>query len=389
MLPKEVKRMAATLESFRALIENSSDAIFLVNAETEITYANAATAKVLGYQPEELLGRNGLDLVHPQDRDHSGRALKEVLAKPQRPLQMHARVRRKNGEWCWVESTASNLLHEPYVEAIVLNSREISARRAAEEERQRHAEELARSNAELQAFAHSVAHDLNEPLRTISSFTEILVRKARLDPSNKEIADFIVDGVRRMSTLVDDLLASASYGFKDSPERVELKQTAQQAMQNLRRALTASGATITIEPLPVVQNNASDLTRVFQNLMSNAVKYRSEAPVKIRITAERYGPDWIIKVHDNGIGIAPEHQQRVFRLFTRLHTHQVPGAGIGLAICKKIVEGRGGTIWVESEPGAGSTFCFTIAAANADAEKRVATEAGKRPHRIGAKRAEA
>lgn len=152
--------MAATLEGFRALIENSPDAIFLVNAETEIMYASASTATVLGYQPEELLGRNGLELVHPQDRDHSGRALQEVLAKPQRPLQMHARVRRKNGEWCWVESTASNLLHEPYVQAIVLSSREIGARRAAEEERQRHAQELARSNAELQTFAQNVAHDL-------------------------------------------------------------------------------------------------------------------------------------------------------------------------------------------------------------------------------------
>ena len=359
--------MAATLEAFRALIENSSDAIFLVNAETEIMYASASTARILGYQPEELLGRNGLELVHPQDRDHSGRALQEVLAKPQRPLQMHARVRRKNGEWCWVESTASNLLHEPYVRAIVLTSREIGARRAAEEERQRHAEELARSNAELQTFAQNVAHDLREPLRTISALTALLARKAQLAPGDKEIAELVVDGVRRMSTLLEHLLASASYGFKDSPERVELKQAAQQAMQNLRQDLAANGATVTIEPLPSVRGNEADLIRVFQNLMSNAVKYRSAAPVKIRITAESYGPDWIIKVHDNGIGMAPEDQHRVFGLFTRLHTHEIPGAGIGLAVCKKIVEARGGAIWVESEPGAGSTFCFTIGAANTEA----------------------
>ena len=355
--------MTTTLEGYRALVENSSDAIFLVNAETEIMYANASTANVLGYKPEELLGRNGLELVHPQDRDHSGRALKEVLAKPQRPLQMHARVRRKDGEWCWMESTASNLIHEPSVQAIVLNSREISARRAAEEERQRHAEELARSNEELQAFAHSAAHDLREPLRTISALTELLLRKGQPDPADKEIADFIVAGVQRMSRLVDDLLASASYGFKDSADRVELKQAAQQAMANLRQALASSGATITMEPLPTVQGSECDLIRVFQNLISNALKYRSEAPVKIRITAERYGPDWIVRIHDNGIGIASEHHQRVFGLFTRLHSYEIPGAGIGLAVCKKIIEQRGGTIWVESQPGAGSTFCFTIAAA--------------------------
>ena len=355
--------MTATLEGYRALIENSSDAIFLVNAETEIMYASPSTAKVLGYQPEELLGRNGLELVHPQDRDQSGRALQEVLAKPQRPLQMHARVRRKDGEWCWVESTASNLLHEPSVQAIVLNSREISARRAAEEERQRHAEELARCNVELQAFAHNVAHDLKEPLRTISAFTQLLVRKGQHYPGDKEIEDFIVAGVKRMSRLVDDLLASASYGFKDSADRVELKQAAQQAIENLKQALASSGATITVERLPAVQGSECDLIRVFQNLIGNAVKYRKEAPVEIRITAERYGPDWIVRIHDNGIGIAPEHHQRIFGLFTRLHTHEIPGAGIGLAVCKKIIEERGGTIWVESQPGAGSTFCFTIAAA--------------------------
>jgi PAS domain S-box-containing protein len=350
---------ATTLDGFRALIENSSDAIFLVNAKTEIMYASPSTVKVLGYQPEELLGRNGLELVHPQDREHSSQALKDVIAKPQSPLQMHARVRRKDGEWCWVESTASNLLHEPRVQAIVLNSREIGATRVAEEERQRHSEELARSNAELQAFAHNVAHDLREPLRSISAFTQLLIRKAPLDPVNRQFADFIVDGVSRMTTLLEGLLASASYGFKGALERVEMEWAARRAMQNLAEAIASSAADITIETLPAVQANECDAIRLFQNLISNAVKYRSAAPIVIRITAERSGPDWVIKIHDNGIGIPPEHHHRVFGLFTRLHNHEVPGAGIGLAVCKKIVEEQGGTIWVESESGSGSTFCFS------------------------------
>jgi len=357
----------ATLEGFRALIENSSDAILLVNKQTEIMYASASTAKILGYQPEELLGRNGLDLVHPQDRDHSDRALKEVLAQPHCPSQTSARVRRKDGEWCWVENTASNMLHEPSIQAIVLTAREIGARRAADEERQRYTEELARSNAELRAFACNVAHDLKEPLRTISLLTSMLVRKAQLEPADKEIADLIVDGAERMSKLLDYLLASASYGFKDSLERVELRLAARQAMENLRKDLTASSAMVTIQSLPAVQGNMPDLIRLFQNLISNAVKYRSAAPVEIRVSAEQYGSDWIVRVHDNGIGIAKEHHRDVFGRFTRLHTREIPGEGIGLAVCKKIVEGRGGTIWVESEPGAGSTFCFTIAAAKEDA----------------------
>jgi|SRR5579864_8259951 len=350
---------ATTLDGFRALIENSSDAIFLVNTKTEIMYASPSTAKVLGYQPEELVGRNGLELVHPQDREQSTKALKEVIAKPQSPLQMHARVRRKDGEWCWVESTASNLLNEPHVQAIVLNSREISARRAAEEERQRHSDELARSNAELQSFAHNVAHDLREPLRTIESFTQLLIRKAPLDPDNRQFADFIVESVIRMTTLLEELLASASYGLRGALDRVELESAARKAMQNLTEAIASSGASITIGTLPAVQANESDAIRLFQNLISNAVKYRSAAPLEICIAAERSGPGWIIRVRDNGIGIAKKHHRHVFGLFTRLHSHKAPGAGIGLAVCRKIVEERGGRIWVESKPGAGSTFCFS------------------------------
>jgi chemotaxis family two-component system sensor kinase Cph1 len=199
-----------------------------------------------------------------------------------------------------------------------------------------------------------------------------LVRKAKLGPEEKEFAHFIVNGVSRMTTLLENLLASASYGFKGALDRVEMEEAARQAMQNLREAITSSAAVITVDPLPAVQANECDLIRLFQNLIGNAVKYRSKAPAEIRITAQRSGPDWVIKIHDNGIGIPKEHHQRIFGLFTRLHTKEFPGAGIGLAVCKKIIEERGGAIWVESKPGAGSTFCFTITAAKAEAEIRAA-----------------
>lgn len=324
-------------------------------------YASPATSKVLGYQPEELLGRNGLDLVHPQDRDHSGRSLMEVLMEPRSPNRIQARVRQKDGQWIWVESTARNLLDKPEIGAIVVNYREINSHKAAEEERQRYAEELARSNVELQAFAQSAAHDLREPLRTIGVFTEILVQKARLDKDTEEIAHLIVNGVTRMSTLVDDLLTSSRYGASALRQPVKLELAVDLAIQNLSDALRSSGAIVKVESLPTVQGNERDLVRLFQNLISNAVKYRSESPVVIRITAERTGRDWVIKIHDNGIGIEKEYHQTVFGLFMRLHTQEIPGTGIGLAICKKIVEEMGGKIWVESEPGAGSTFCFTVA----------------------------
>ena len=325
-------------------------------------YASASTAKILGYQPKELLGRNGLDLLHPQDRDRSLETLKKVLAQPQSHNRMEARVRQKDGQWRWVESTASNLIDEPHVGAIVLNYREIGTRRAEEKEKLRLADELIRSNAELRAFAHTVAHDLREPLRTIAAFTQILARKAPLEQADKQIAQYIVDAVGHLSTLLDDLLFSATSGFSALLRPVELEHAAAQAMQNLTEACTSSGATVTIGQLPTVQGNESDLVRLFQNLIGNAVKYRSEAAVEVHIAAERVGPNWVIRIRDNGIGIAKENHRRIFDLYTRLHSDKVPGTGIGLDVCMKIVEGWGGTIWVESELGLGSTFYFTVAA---------------------------
>jgi PAS domain S-box-containing protein len=351
--------MASSLDRFQALIENSPDAISLVNEEGRVVYASASTAKVLGYQPEELLGQNGLDLLHPEDRDHSLRTLRKVGMEPLSHNRMQARVRQKDGHWLWVESTACNLLDEPSVGAIVMNYREIAARRADEEERQRVADELTHSNAELRGFAYTVAHDLREPLRTIEAFTEILVRRSELDHAQKEVADYIVDGVRRMSAMLDDLLSSVIAGSTVCGP-VALEHAAALAMQNLRQAVTSSGATVVIDPLPEVQGNESELIRLFQNLISNALKFRTAAAINIHVTAERSKQNWLIKVRDNGIGIAKEHHRRIFGPFTRLHRSEIPGTGIGLATCEKIVERMGGTIWVESEPGAGSTFCFTV-----------------------------
>jgi len=357
-----VDRLAASFQGFRSLIEHGPDAISVIDAQGEILYGNPSTTKVLGYQPEELLGRNCLDLIHPEDRDHSSRALQEVLAKPPGPLQWDARVRRKDGHYSWVESTVSNLLFECELQAIVMHQRDINARRAAEVERQRHAEELARYNLRLEEFAHTAAHDLREPLRAISLYTQMLVRKAQLDADTKRMANFIVDGAERMSALVDDLLSFASTGMHDPPRSVDLQDAVTQAVQNLALAIGASGARLTVDRLPIVRGNEIHLVRLFQNLIGNAVKYRREDPVEIHVTAVQRGLDWVIRIEDNCLGIGPENQARVFMPFVRLANPDVPGTGLGLAVCKKIVEGLGGTIWVESELGEGSTFCFTIAA---------------------------
>jgi PAS domain S-box-containing protein len=355
--------MVASFQGFQSLIENSPDAISLIDVDGEILCASASTTKLFGYQPEELFGLNCLELIHPEDRDRSNRALQEVLAKPPDPLQWDARVRRKDGNYSWVESTASNLLFECEVQAIVLRQRDINRRRAAEAERHQHADELAKCNLRLEEFAYTAAHDLREPLSAISAFTQLLVRQTEMDANARQTAKFIVDGAARMSILIDDLLSFASTGIHESPQHVDLQQAVTQATQNLALDIRTSGATVSVDRLPVVQSNEILLVRLFQNLMSNAVKYRGEDPVTIHVTAEPRDPGWVIRVEDNGLGIARQHQARIFEPFIRLTNRNIPGTGLGLALCKKIVEGLGGTIWVESELGAGSTFCFTIASA--------------------------
>ena len=164
-----------------------------------------------------------------------------------------------------------------------------------------------------------------------------------------------------MAAILDGLLSLTRLEFDDSRHPVELNQVVHQAIENLEQAIKESGALLAIDPLPAVKANQSHLIQVFQNLISNAIKYRSVAPIEIRVTSVGREREWLIKVSDNGIGIPPKYHDQIFGLFKRLHGRNVPGTGIGLAICRKIVEGMGGKIWVDSEPGTGSTFCFTIA----------------------------
>jgi light-regulated signal transduction histidine kinase (bacteriophytochrome) len=198
----------------------------------------------------------------------------------------------------------------------------------------------------------------------IWSYDALWARQHRRKLGNaKQMASFIVDGATRMSALIDDLLSFASTGMHEPPRSVDLQDAVAQARHNLTLAIEASGARVTVDRLPIVRGNEIHLVRLFQNLISNAVKYRREDPVEIHVTAGRRGPDWVIRIEDNGLGIGPENQAGVFMPFVRLANRDVPGTGLGLAVCKKIVEGLGGAIWVESDLGAGSTFCFTIGAA--------------------------
>ncbi len=231
-------------------------------------------------------------------------------------------------------------------------------------ERKRAEEELKRSNAELEQFAYVASHDLQEPLRAVAGMVQLLQQRyqGQLDERANLYIAHAVEGATRMQTLINDLLAFSRVDTRGRPfAPVNVAAALRPALANLAVAVRESRATITHDELPTVLADSGQLTQLFQNLIGNALKFRGDQPPAIHVGAERLADAWRFSVRDNGIGIEPQYAERIFVVFQRLHTRRAyPGTGIGLAICKKIVERHGGRIWVESEPGRGATFLFTI-----------------------------
>lgn len=241
---------------------------------------------------------------------------------------------------------------------------EIGERERAQAAQAELAQDLARSNRELEQLAYVASHDLQEPLRMIASYLQLLEQKygGQLDADAHQFIAFAVDGAKRMQTLINDLLTYSRVGNASMPtEPVKVRRVVDAAIASLRVAISESAAHIGCGELPVVEGNASQLTQLFQNLLGNAIKFRGERAPEIAVTASPQDGNWCFSVRDNGIGIEAEYFDRIFVMFQRLHTRSAyPGTGIGLAICKKIVERHGGQIWVESTPGEGTVFHFTL-----------------------------
>jgi signal transduction histidine kinase len=239
-----------------------------------------------------------------------------------------------------------------------------TALRVAHDELERKAQELTRSNAELEQFAYVASHDLQEPLRMISSYTQLLLRRYgdRLDSEAKEFMDFVVDGATRMKQLIEDLLAYSRVGTHGKEFRpTECEAVLKKALANLTAAIEASGAAVTHDPLPTVDADAVQLAQLLQNLIGNALKFKGAETPRIHVGVTQQADGWEFAVRDNGIGIDPQYFDRIFMVFQRLHGKgEYPGTGIGLAICKKVVDRHGGRIRVESQPGHGATFYFTL-----------------------------
>ncbi len=356
----------------RSLLEVSLDPLVTIGRDGRLTDVNAAAETATGLGRDALIGTDFSDYFTAPAKARAGYQLvfREGYVRDY-PLEL----RHCGGRVTPVLYNAAVYRDESgQAIGVFAAARDITEQKRAQDEVRRYTEDLRRSNQELEHFAYVASHDLQEPLRVVSSFSQLLARRyeGKLGGDADEFIAFVVDGAKRMQILINDLLAYSRVGTRGRElAPVACQAALDAARENLELAVAESGAVITHDPLPTVKADPMQLTQVFQNLISNAIRFRRpQTPPRIHVSAERQDSLWRLSVRDNGIGIEPQYFDRIFIIFQRLHDReQYPGTGIGLAICKKIVERHGGSMWVESEPGAGSTFHFTLPEAREDHEQ--------------------
>jgi PAS domain S-box-containing protein len=358
--------LSASELRLRSLVQSAHDAIILANWEGNIVSWNQGARAMFGYAEEEILAKP-LDLIMPQryrESHRKGLARFQATGEAQvigKTVELHGL--KKNGAEFPVELNLSTwkTSEGTFYSGII---RDITERKKTEEKLANQTRDLARSNAELEQFAYVASHDLQEPLRMVANYTQLLARryKDKLDANAHEFIAFAVDGANRMQRLINDLLEYSRVGTRGKEfAPTDCSSVLGHAIANLRGAIQAAGAIVTNNDLPMVVADAGQLIQLFQNLIGNAIKFHGPARPHVHISADRMESNWRLAVKDNGIGIDPQYAERIFIIFQRLHGYsEYPGTGIGLSICKKIVERHGGRIWMESKPGQGATFYFTI-----------------------------
>ena len=304
-------------------------------------------------------------LLHPDDRERVNR---EVTASVETDAVFQSEYRAvspKDRTIHWI-AARGKVYRDEIGRAVRMTGVvwDVSDRKKVEEELRQSAAELKRSNEELEQFAYVASHDLQEPLRMVASYVQLLGQRyaGRLDAQADEFIKFAVDGAKRMQSLIRDLLAFSRVGTrKRTLAPVNVTEPLQSALDNLKLVIAESGTSVTVDPMPTVVCNPDQMTMLFQNLIANAITFRREESPRVHISATRGAGEHLFSVADNGIGIEPEYHERIFVIFQRLHrSDKYPGTGIGLALCKKIVLRHGGRMWVDSTPGKGSTFHFSI-----------------------------
>ncbi len=352
-------------EKFRVLAESTWDWIYWLDNDYRFVYSSPSCERITGYAAEEFLRDPALlmGIVHPEDRALMAEHRKTFHSSAEHG-EMEFRIVRRDGAVKWVEHVCKPIPEAGRSPGRRSSNRDITERKQAEEAIKQYTADLKRSNEELQQFAYVASHDLQEPLRAVASFTQLLSEryKGKLDKKADEFIAFAVDGANRMQTLINDLLSYSRLETRGKPqEPTDSHAALGRALANLGTAIQESGALVTNDDLPMVKADESQLAQLFQNLIGNAIKFHGQEPPRVHVSAIPRGGEWLFTVRDNGIGIAQEYRERIFSIFQRLHSREeYPGTGIGLALSKRIVERHGGKIWVESGPGSGSNFLFTL-----------------------------
>ena len=401
-----ISEASSTEARFAEILDIADDAIISVDENQAITLFNRGAERIFGYESQEVIGRP-LDVLLPsRSRPVHHSHLVAFAHSPETARVMGERreifgMRKDSSEFPAEASISKLHLSTGTVFTVILRDiterkkaevalrkahdelelrvkertaeleqkngqlqQEIQERKSAEARLARQARELARSNADLEQFAYVASHDLQEPLRMIASYTQLLDRRYhdKLEAEAKEFMGFIVDGALRMQRIIEDLLAFSRVGTRGKDFKpTSLDTVFQRALANLSTAIAESGAKVTAGELPTVLGDPTQLEMLLQNLIANAIKFHGKEQPVVTVTAQRKDKEWLVAVADNGIGLDLKFADRIFIIFQRLHTAaEYPGTGIGLAICKKIVERHGGRIWVESKSGEGATFFFKL-----------------------------
>ena len=371
-MERELRRSEAR---FRMLAEELDEVVWMATADgAEFVYVNPAFEEIWGMDVATLYEEPMafVDAIHPEDRERVRAAFRSL---PEETYDEEFRVVPPDGEERWIHArgtlaTADEIAEEDgEMERVIGVGEDVTEHKRRQERLEELVDELETSNERLEQFAYAASHDLQEPLRMVSSYLQLIEERYgdELDEEGEEFIEYAVDGAERMREMIQGLLEYSRVETRGDPfEPVELNQVVDDVRRDLEVRIAESDAEIAVEDLPRVVGDAGQLGQVFQNLLDNAIQYSGDAPPAIEITAERADGMWAITVSDEGIGIDPDEAERAFEVFQRLHAlDEHPGTGIGLALCERIVERHGGEIWVESEPGEGASFTFTLPPADA------------------------